>query len=328
MEISMYQCYRMLVLGLAVLGAAAAHAQTDAYPNKPIRLIVPFPPGASVDITARQVAGKLEDRLKQPLVADNIGGAAGVIATETAARAAPNGYTLLFGTRSAMVLARVLNDKLTYHPVTDFQPISQVVSNPQVVLVSNSTQVNSVAEFIALAKREPGKLNFGSSGSGAASHIGGEMFKSMTGIDIVHVPYKGAAQSQIDLIRGRIHLYIGSIPGQLGGIKAGKFKAVAVTSKRRSAALPGVPTMTEAGFPDYEHDAWYAIFAPAKTGRAIVNRLNTELLVVLSEPELVKSMASQGAELHGTTPEGLGSLVRNDYERMRKVIESIGPISK
>ena len=324
----MYPCFRVLALGLSILGAAAVHAQSDAYPNRPIRFIVPYPPGASVDITARLVAGKLGDRLKQPLVVDNIGGAGGVIATETAARAAPNGYTLLFGTGAGMVVARLLNNKLPYHPVTDFQPISQVVSNPLVVLVSNASQVNSVAEFIALAKREPGKLNFGSAGSGAPNHIGGELFKSMAGIDIVHVPYKGGAQAQIDLISGRIQMYMGSIPGLLPGIKAVKWKAIAVSTPRRSGALPDVPTMAEAGVPGYEFDTWYGIFAPAKTGTTIVTRLNRELLVVLSEPEFVKSMASQGSELRGTSPEVLGTTVRNEYERLGKVIESIGPISQ
>jgi tripartite-type tricarboxylate transporter receptor subunit TctC len=300
----------------------------EAFPNKPIRIIVPYPPGASVDLTARLVAGKLGDRLKQPLLMNNMGGAGGVIATRTAAKAAPDGYTLLFGTAAGMVVARLLNDKLPYHPVRDFQPISQVVSNPLVLIVPSSLPVNSPAELIAMAKAKPGALNFGSSAHGAASHIGGELLKSMAGVDIVHVPYKGAGQAEVDLISGRIHIYMGSILGLLGGIKSGKTKAIAVTSRQRSDALPDIPTLAESAVPGYEMDTWYGIFAPAKTAPAVVARLNSELVAVLSEPEFIKGLASQGANVRSSTPEGLRATVISEYERLGKVIASIGPISQ
>ena len=313
---------------LASLACAPVFGQSDAFPTKPIRLIVPYPPGATTDATARTVAGKLSDRLNQPMVIDNIGGAGGIIATENAARAAPNGYTLLFGTSAGMVIAPLLNKALPYNPVRDFSPISQVVSNPMLLVVNNAVPVASAGELIALAKRTPGALNYGSAGPGTPNHIATELLKSMAGIDMVHVAYKGTAQAMVDLLSGRVQFYMASIPGLLPNVRSGKLKAIAVSTPRRSGTLPDLPTLAESALPGYEFEVWYGMFAPAKTDAKIISRLNAELVAVLSEPEFVRNLASQGSEAHSSTPEALGAVVRGEYERLGKVIDSIGPIAQ
>jgi len=304
------------------------HANAQSYPAKPIRLIVPYPPGATTDATARSVAGKVSERLKQQIVVDNIGGAGGVIAAENAARAAPDGYTLLFGTSAALIIGPLLNKALPYHPIRDFSPISQIVSNPMLMVVNASVPANNAAELIALTRRTPGALNYGSAGPGTPNHLATELLKSMAGINMIHVAYRGSAQALIDLVSGRVQFYMASVPGLLPSVKSGKLKAMAVSTARRSGVLPDLPALSESTVPGYEFEVWYGLFAPAKTSTTIVSRLNAETVAVLSEPEFVKSLAVQGSEARGGTPEALGAIVRGEYERLGKVVESIGPITQ
>lgn len=317
----------MSLAGITALGTLNP-ASAQNYPAKPIRLIVPYPPGATTDATARSVAGRVSERLKQQMVIDNIGGAGGIIAADNAARAAPDGYTLLVGTSAALVIGPLLNKALPYHPLRDFSPISQIVSNPMLMVVNASVPVTTAGELIALARRTPGVLNYGSAGPGTPNHLATELLKSMTGINMVHVPYKGGAQALIDLVSGRVQFYMASVPGLLPSVKSGKLKALAVSTARRSGVLPDLPALSESTVPGYEFEVWYGLFAPARTTPGIISRLNAETVAVLSEPEFVKSLAVQGSEARGGTPEALGAIVRGEYERLGKVVESIGPITQ
>ena len=320
----------IFAVAFSAISIGSAHAQQpDAtYPNRPIRLIVPLPPGGSVDPTARMVAAKVGPRLKQQFVVENIPGGSGVIGAETVARATPDGYTLLFATPTIMVTGPLINRNLPYHPTRDFDPVSLVVSNPFVLVVPASLPVNTTADLIALAKRKPGSLNFGTSGEGAPQHIAIEMLKSMAGIDMLHVPYKGGGQIQVDLVAGRIQLYASSILGVSSSIKSGKLKAIAVTTAKRAGALPDVPTLSESGVPGYEFDTWYAVFATARTPTAVIGRLNSEIVAALSDPELIKSMAAQGSDLRSSTPAALGAIVKNETERLGKLVEKIGLVER
>jgi tripartite-type tricarboxylate transporter receptor subunit TctC len=317
-------------VALSALLCAHAHAQrADAdYPNRPIRMIVPLPPGGSVDPTARMVAARISPRLKQQVIVDNRPGGSGTIAAETVARAIPDGYTLFFTTPTVIVNAPLMSKKLPYNPARDFAPVSLVVSNPFLLTVPASLPVNSLQDLIALAKRKPGALNFGTSGDGAPQHIAVELLKSMAGVDIVQVPYKGGGQIQADLLAGRIQLYATSIIGVMPHVRSGKIKALAVTTTRRASALPDVPTVAEAGVPGYSFDTWYAVFTTARTPTPIINRLNREIVAALADPELIKSMTEQGSELRGSTPEALAALVKIETARLRPLFEKIGLVEK
>jgi len=315
------------ILGVACFGPAHGQQPESAYPSKPIRLIIPLPPGGSVDPTARMVATRISPRLKQQVIVENIPGGSGVIAAETVGRAAPDGHTLFFATPTVMVIGPLMNKKLPYSP-RDFDPVSLVVSNPFVLTIPASLPVNSLGEFIALAKLKPGSLNFGTSGEGAPQHIAIELLKSMTGIDLVHVPYKGGGQIQVDLMAGRVHLYASSVLGVVSNVKSGKLKAIAVTTSKRASAMPDVPTVSESGVPGYDFDTWYAVFATAKTPAPIIGRLNSEIVAALSDPELVKSMASQGSELRSSTPAALAAIVKTENDRLSRLLEKIGLLDK
>lgn len=259
---------------LSVLCNATAYAQqaAAAYPSKPIRLIVPFPPGGSVDPTARLLASKAGPRLGQQMIVDNRPGGNGVIGMETVARAAPDGYTLLLGTPTGIVTGPLINKALPYHPITDFEPVTQIVSNAFVFVVPSSLPVKSMKDLIDLAKRQPGYLNFGSPGQGSPGQLAIELLKNMADIDMTHVPYKGSGPAQIDLLAGRIHLYASSIIGVSENVKSGKLYPIAVSSAKRASAMPDVPTAAESGLPGYEFDTWYGIFAPAKTPSVIISK--------------------------------------------------------
>ena len=314
-----------IVVSGACLGRAYAQQPEDlAYPNRPIRMIVPLPPGAAVDGTARLVATRLGSRVKQQIVVENMPGGSGVIGAETVARSTPNGYTLLFATPTTMVTGPLINRKLPYHPVRDFEPVSLVVSNPLLLAVTSSLPVSSPVDLIVLARHKPGSLNFGTSGEGTPQHIAFELLMNMAGISMLHVPYKGGAQAQVDLVSGRIHMYLAAIPGLASNIKSGKLRAIAVTTSKRAGAMPDVPTLSESGVPGYEFDTWYAIFAPAKTPSPIIGRLNAEIVAILSDADLVKNMANQGSDIRASTPAGLGAIVKNETERLGKLIEKIG----
>jgi tripartite-type tricarboxylate transporter receptor subunit TctC len=311
---------------LALL-AAPAQAQTGArtaagYPAKPIHLIVPFPPGGATDILARSVAERLGARLGQPIVIDNKPGAGANIGAEAAAKSAADGYTLLMGSIASHSISLSYYRKLGYDIRRDFAPISMAGYITNVLVVTPSLPVHSVKELIALAKAKPGQLNFASSGTGGLIHLTGEMFRQMAGIDIVHVPYKGTALFLPDLMKGDIAMSLDTLPPHLPHIKAGKLRALAVTTRQRSPVMPELPTMAEAGLPGFESVAIYALFAPAGTPKDIVALLNREANVVLQQPDLHDRLAAQGIEIAGSTPEAVQAVVLEEVAKWAKVIKA------
>jgi len=303
---------------------AQAPLPSAQYPNRPIRLIVPFPAGGGTDIVARTVGAKLTDAWGQQIIIDNRGGAGGTIATDTAAKAAPDGYTLLFGTPGGLVINPLLNSKLPYDPVRDFAPITLLALNPQLLAVHPTVPANTVKELIALAKARPGKLNYASVGEGSPNHLAMELFKSMTATEMVHVAYKGAAPAVTELLGGQVQLMFNPMPPLLPHVKSGRLRALAVGSTQRSSAVPDVPTVAEAGVPGYEYVTWYALFAPAKTPPDVIRVINTSVAGVLGNAEIAQRLSSQGAEPRASTPGQLATLMQDDYKRLGKVIRSAG----
>jgi len=315
---------RRLVVALlfisASLGAASAFAQ-DAkdYPNKPIRFIVPYPPAGGTDIVARILTEPLAAALGQPIIIDNRGGAAGNLGTDIAAKSAPDGYTILF-TLSSHTINPKLYDKLPFDVEKDFAPISLAALIPQILVAHPSVPVNNVSELIALAKREPGKLNYASVGTGSPGHIAGELFKLKTGVDIVHVPYKGGGPAVTDTLGGQVQLLFVSIPAALQYVKAGKLKALAVTSDKRSQAAPDIPTIAESGVPDCVVNSWYGALAPAKTPAAIVAKLQAAFAKVLALPEVKERLFLQGAEAASSTSAEFDRRIRDELKQWEYVI--------
>ena len=311
---------------LTLLAAAPAHAQTapktaGGYPAKPIHLIVPFPPGGATDILARSVAERLSARLAQPVIIDNKPGAGANIGAEAAAKSIPDGYTLLMGSIASHSIALSYYRKLGYDIRRDFAPISMAGYITNVLVVTPDLPVNSVKELIALAKAKPGELNFASSGTGGLIHLTGELFKQMAGIDIVHVPYKGTALFLPDLMKGEIAMSLDTLPPHLPHIKAGKLRALAVTTRQRSPVMPALPTMAEAGLPGFESVAIYALFAPAGTPKDIVALLNREVNAVLQQSDLRDRLAAQGIEIAGSTPEAVQAVVLEEVAKWARVIK-------
>ena len=286
--------------------------------------MVPFPAGGAVDIVARTVAQKLSAAFRQQFVVDNRPGGGGTIATQTVARAAPDGYTLLLGTASGMVINPLLMTNLPYHPVKDFAPISLLAVNPTLLVVHNSVPVSTVKELIAYAKARPGTLNYASAGQGSPIHLGMELFKSMTGTNIVHVPYKGSVPAVTDLLGGQVQLMFNSMPTVLPHVKSGKLKALAVGSAQRSRAVPDVPTVAEAGVAGFQTVTWFGLFAPTGTWKSIINVLNRQIVRILDDRELAQNLASQGSEPQSSTPEKLAQYMREDSQRWENVIRGAG----
>ena len=312
---------------LAVCGAsvAAAHAATTAtaYPVRPIRLIVPYPAGGPTDFVGRTVGQKLSQLVGQQVVVDNRPGAGTVIGSELVARAAPDGYTLLFATGGGTFLTPIMLSKVPYDPVKDFTPVAMLVMSPQVLVAHPSVSANSVAEVVALAKAKPGALNFASVGTGTSPHLGGELLQSLAGIKLVHVPYKGTAPAMTDLISGQVHLMFTSMPTVLAHVKAGRLKLLGTGGAKRSAVIPDTPPIAET-VPGFGLVTWYSVFAPARTSPAIVTRLNTEIAKVLADPESRDRLAAQGLEPTTMTPEELGRYSREELARWEKVIRAAG----
>ena len=315
-----------ILMALTVIGSVPAGAADPAagFPNKSIRLIVPFPAGGGTDIVARAISVKLTEAWGQQIIIDNRGGAGGVIGADTVAKSTPDGYTLLFGTPGALVINPLLNSKLPYNAAKDFAPVSLLALNPQLLAVHNSMPVGTVKELIAYAKAQPGKLNYASVGEGTPNHLAMELFKSMTGTQMVHVPYKGAAPAVTDLVGGQVNLMFNPMPPLMPHVKSGRLKALGVGGTQRSPALPDVPTIAEAGVPGYEYVTWYSIVVPAKTPRAIIDKINSRLAAVLAIPEVALRLSSQGAEPRSSTPEELTRLIQEDYKRLGAVIRSAG----
>lgn len=312
----------LLVMLAACLQSAPALAQT--YPSKPVRLIVPAPPGAAADIRARWIAEKLSPMLGQPIIVDNRAGAGGAIGTEAAAKSAADGYTILLVHQGTMAVNPHVYAKLGYDPLIDFAPITRLSLGPLLLAVNASLPVQSVADLVRLAKQKPGQINFGSPGNGTPPHLAGELFKHMAGIDVTHIPYKGGAQALTDLVAGQIAFSMDNLAVQLPQVKAGRIRAIATTGAQRIAALPEVPTVAEAGVPDYEYLAWMGIAAPAATPRAIVARLNFDIVTILSTPAARDWLSAQGNVPGGDTPEQFAAFIKSEHAKLGRIVREAG----
>ena len=314
--------YLSLVPCALTLGYGCASAQP--YPAHPIRLILPFPAGGPSDIIARTFGAKLGEALGQQVVIDNRGGASGQIGADLAAHAAPDGYTIFLGAIGVMALNPNLYQKLPYDPDRDFRPVSLLSSSPYILLVAPSVPAKSVKELVALAKSKPGQINFASGGTGTGNHLSGELLKLSAGIDITHVPYKGASAAVGDVIAGNVQMLFINVLPALPHVKSGRLRALAITSGHRSKALPDVPTFGEAGFPAVENGSWHGVVVPARVSAAIVKRLYEELAKIARSPEVKDRLEAQGAEVKGTTPEEFAAFIHSERARWGKVIRAAG----
>jgi tripartite-type tricarboxylate transporter receptor subunit TctC len=320
----------LAICGLAgaLLAAGAARAQPAAgesgWPSRPIRLIVPFPPASTADVVARVLGLKLGARLGQQFVVDNRVGASGNIGADLIAKAAPDGYTIGIVTSSTQAVSVTLSSSLPYDPIRDFSPIVMIASSPYVLVVYPGLPANSVAELIALAKRKPGVLNYGSAGPASLAHLAGALFATMTDVQITHVPYKSTAQSVIDMMGGRLDMQFATIAPSIQTIRAGQLRALAVTGKKRVEALPDMPTMVEAGVPGYDATLWFALVAPAKFPPGLARRLNHEIAEVLDAPDMKDLLAQQGLLAEAGPPELLSAQIRSDIAKWREVIAKAG----
>jgi tripartite-type tricarboxylate transporter receptor subunit TctC len=304
---------------------ACSLAAAQDYPTRPIRIIVPFTPGAGTDIVGRAIAISLSEAWKQSVVVDNRPGAGGTIAGELVARASADGYTLMLGNVSMLVIAPALNAKLPYRPLRDFAPITLVTTSENVLVLHPSVPATSMRELIAFAKANPRKLNYGSSGNGTTSHLGGAMFASMTATEMTHVPYKGSGPMLTDLLAGQLQLSFSSVPTALPHIKSGRLRALAVTLLARSSVLPDLPTVQEAaGLKGFEISLWQGIVAPAATPRTIVMKLNQQIAASLHKPEMKAKFAVQGLDAVGNSPEQFGAYIRDETAKWTKVILTAG----
>ncbi|HEY9445857.1 MAG TPA: tripartite tricarboxylate transporter substrate binding protein, partial [Burkholderiales bacterium] len=290
----------------------------SAYPTKPVRFVVPYPPGGSNDVLSRLTAQALSAGLGQQVVVDNRGGAGGMIGAENVAKSTPDGYSIL-NVQASFTANAALRTKMAYDPLADFAYIGMMARGPLLVVVHPSLPVKTMKEFIAFAKRKPGQINYGSTGTGGHNHLATELFKRMAGVDIVHVPYKGVAPALNDLMGGHTQLVMTSLPSAMGQVQAGRLKALAVGSEARSAFMPGLPTIAESGVPGYMAEFWWGIAAPAKTPAEIVNRLSAELTKALRSPDLKQRFAAEGAEPAAMTREQFTRFVSNEITRWRKV---------
>jgi tripartite-type tricarboxylate transporter receptor subunit TctC len=314
---------RSLMAATACL-AVPAGARAQAWPSRPIRLVVPFSAGAGIsDILARLVSQPLSAGLGQQIVVDNRPGAGGNLGADIVAKAAPDGYTVLLGS-SFLAVNAFLYAQTPFDSLADFVPASSVAINPLLLVVHPSVPATSVAELVALAKARPGQLNYGSGGIGSTPFLATELFKAKTGIDITHVPYKGGAPALADLAAGQLTMMIENVPGTMPFVRSGKMRALAITSRGRSALEPGLPTMIEAGVPDYEMIGWNGLFFPKGTPAEIVNRLQAELARVLGKPEVRQQLATIGAEGVGDSPAAFAAFFRNESQRWGKLIKDLG----
>ena len=313
---------KKILIGILLLAPCLAAAQ--AYPAKPLRLIVTFAAGGGADFAARAIAPKLSELLGQPVVVDNRPGANGALGADLVAKAAPDGYTLLLGAAGTLVVAPHLGANMPFDPMKDLAPASLVAISPFVVTLNPSVPANSVRELIALAKASPGKINYGTSGTGGSPQLATELFKSMTGVNLVHVPYKGLAPALTDLIGGQIQVVFADVGLVKGHIAGGKLKGLAVTSAVRSAAMPELPTVAEAGVPGYAAGTWYGILAPAGTPADIVSRVGAETRKALALAEVKTAFVAQGMEPAGDTPAQFAGYMREEYAKWGKVIREAG----
>ncbi|CAG0982004.1 hypothetical protein BURK1_01796 [Burkholderiales bacterium] len=308
---------------LAIAASPFAHAQ-PAWPSKPIRIVVPFPPGGTTDILARAAAQKMTEAWKEQAVVDNRPGAAGNIGAELVAKSPADGYTMLMGTVGTHAINASLYARMPYDHVRDFAPVILVAAVPNVLVVHPSVPANSVAELIAYAKANPGKLNFASSGSGTSIHLAGELFKVTTGAQMQHIPYKGSAPAIADLLGGQVQLMFDNLPSALPHIRAGKLRALGVTSARRAPALPDLPTIAESGLPGFEASSWFGLVAPAGTPPEVVTKVNGEVARWLATPEAREKLLAQGANAAGGTPDDFARHIAAETAKWQQVVKASG----
>ena len=309
--------------GVCLAAAWPADAQAD-FPERPVTLIVPFPAGGSTDLVARVVAEKMSANLGQQIVVDNRGGAGGNVGSAAAAKAEADGYTILMGTVATHALNPALYKKMPYDPVKDFAPVSLLVVVPNVLVVNPDFPAHSVAELIALAKEKPGELSYASSGNGTPLHLSGELFKSMAGIDMVHVPYKGAGPALIDVMGGHVPIMFDNLPSSTEHIKAGKLRGLAVTTAERAPSMPDLPTVAESGLPGYETYTWNALFAPAGTPPEVIAKLNEAAVQAVADPQVQAKLKDVGASVVGSTPEQLAAHVQAELAKWAPVVKASG----
>ncbi|MCE9642326.1 MAG: tripartite tricarboxylate transporter substrate binding protein [Betaproteobacteria bacterium] len=312
----------MVALGFA-WSLIALPALADVYPQRPIRMIIPSPPGGGTDIVARLVAKHLTDALGQTVIVENRAGGNNNIAAELAAKATPDGHTLLIASATILAVNSVLG-KVTYDPAKDFAPITLLGSQPHLMVVHPTVPANSVQEFVALAKSKPSQLNLASGGTGGPSHLAGELLMLVAGIKLTHIAYKGTGPALVDLIGGRTQVGILSLASALTQVKAGRLRALAVTSPKRVTVVPEYPTIAESGYPGYEARTWYGLLVPGRTPKTVITRLYTETKTVLQNPEVVRKLADDGAEPGGNSPAEFAAYIREESDRWSKVIRSAG----
>ncbi len=313
---------RLLCLGLALLGLVSTSVQAQNYPNKPIRLIVPFPPGGGNDVIARLIAQKLSDRFGQQVVVDNKAGANGIVGLQALMQSPADGYTLAVAAAGPMAVNPSLYDKLPYDPIKDFSPITNMVNYPLLLVVHPSVPVKTTLDLVNLAKAKPQQLFFASPGSGNSGHLAGELFNAMAHVQTVHVPYKGQGPALADLLTGQVQMLYSSIPSVLPQVKSGQLNALAVGSAKRLPSLPDIPTIAETGVPGYEAYSWVGIVAPAKTPKAIVTRLNQEIVDILKQKDVAEKLNQQGALPVGDTPEQFGAYIKAEIDKWGAVVRA------
>jgi len=324
MTIAHFTSRRGLLAAAAACALWPALAAAQAFPTKPITIIVPFAAGGTTDILARIIAQGLTAELGQSVVVDNRAGAGGNIGGQAAARSAADGYTLFMGTVGTHAINAALYKKMPFDPVKDFAPLTRVANVPNLLVANPAQPFKTVQELIAYAKANPGKINFGSSGSGSSIHLSGELFKSMAKVDMQHVPYKGSAPAVTDLLGNQIAIMFDNMPSAIQHVRSGKLRAIAVTTAQRSPELPDVPTIAEAGVPGYEATSWFGMFAPAATPAPVVGQLNKALVKVLAQPDVKKKINEQGAETAGETPEQFAAFIQQESVKWGKVVRESG----
>lgn len=310
---------KLLALISTLVFFSLSHAQP--FPSKPLKIIVPYPPGQASDQITRMVADKVSQAIGQPIVVDNKPGAGGNLGTEIGAKSPADGYTMTIGT-AALPISKLVYKKLTFDPINDFNGITLMTTMPLVLVVPPALKVNTVAELVEYAKKNPGKVNFASSGTGTSHQLAGEMFKQYAGVDITHVPYKGSPPAHVDLMGGSVDLMFDNIVAVGPLVKSGKLKALAVTSKTRSSTLPNVPTMQESGYPNIEAVAWFGVLVPKGTPKAIINRLNKEFVTALAIPEIKSKLEESGAQVIASTPEDFDVFMQNEVKKWSSVINT------
>ena len=313
-----------LAIALAVLGIVLPGASAQNYPVKPIRYIVPFPPGGGQDLVVRALAPRMSEALGQTVLVDNRPGAATMVGAELAAKAPPDGYTVFNGSNTTLSINPNLYSKVPYDPIRDFAPVTYIASLPNLLVVHPSLPVRTVKELAALARLRPGQLNFGSSGTGTPAQLAGVMFGDAAGVKLVHVPYRGSSQALTALISGETQIMFSSITSTLPFVKSGRMRAIAVTGAKRSLAAPELPTVAEAGFPGFEAVTWYGLFVPAGTPAPVIARLNTEMVRILQAPDFRDWLITQGADPVGGTPEELAAFVKSELVKYARIVKASG----